>query len=153
MSGKRIETWDRGIGQVDISDIISKESKRIPQRWREGRLGVRRQYDSPELQAREMDENLEGGRGRGGGACVGRELFSSSSSGPWRKKKKENMRSTKLFQGVIYGVQQDQSIWYLDGKKYKEGKDTSTVSPAKYQIPDLSVDPTETRCVSRRWVF
>lgn len=70
----------RGIGQVDISDIISKESKRIPQRWREGRLGVRRQCDSPELQAREMDENLEGG-----GWVVGRELFSSSSSGPWEK--------------------------------------------------------------------
>lgn len=31
------------------------------QRRVEGRLGVRRQCDSPELQAREMDENLEGG--------------------------------------------------------------------------------------------
>lgn len=42
----------RGIGQVDIS----KES-RESQRWREGRLGVRRQCDkSPELQAREMDK-------------------------------------------------------------------------------------------------
>lgn len=47
----------RGIGQVDIS----KESRECHRMERRGRLGVRRQCDSPELQAREMDENLEGG--------------------------------------------------------------------------------------------